>query len=886
MTEADGPNHPSGSAEPGGASEPAPPRDDPAAGGADGRGGADGTRAGTLPERPSLDGLEQRWAERWRADGTYAFDRTRERADVFSIDTPPPTVSGSLHLGHVYSYTHTDVVARYQRMRGRAVFYPMGWDDNGLPTERRVQNVYGVRCDPGLPYDADLTPPERPFDPPRAISRRNFVAFCETLTARDEQVFEELWRRLGLSVDWSLTYTTIGAAARTAAQRAFVRAVARDEAYTAEAPTLWDVGFGTAVAQAELEDRERPGAYHRLKFAGPTGPLFVDTTRPELLPACVALVCHPDDERYALLVGRTARTPLFDVEVPVRAHPLADPAKGTGLAMVCTFGDLTDVTWWRELDLDTRVLVGRDGRFAAEPPAGVPAAPYAPLAGATVNAARREIVAALGAALALIGEPRPITHPVKFYEKGDRPLEIVATRQWYLRNGGRDAALRDALLDRGRELDWVPAHMRHRYEHWVGGLNGDWLVSRQRFFGVPIPVWYRLDDDGRPDHSRPILPPESALPVDPSTDTPPGFIRADRGKPGGFAADPDVLDTWATSSLTPQIAGGWERDPDLFGRVFPMDLRPQAHEIIRTWLFATVLRAHTEHDALPWRHAVVSGWILDPDRKKMSKSAGNATTPVDLLERHGADAVRYWAASGRPGTDLAFDEGQMRVGRRLATKLLNAARFVLGLGAAEALRAPATAALDRAMLAALARTVATATEGLSAYDHTAGLVAAEQFFWTFCDDYIELVKERAYGPADDPGAASARAALANALSVQLRLFAPYLPYVTEEVWSWWRGGSVHTSPWPTPQEVERFGADEGDPALLAVVRDALGQVRRAKSQRKLSMKAPVPLAEALGPAAELDVLATALDDLRAAGRIDTLELHPDRTTELVIACAL
>ncbi|HYN94136.1 MAG TPA: class I tRNA ligase family protein, partial [Pilimelia sp.] len=323
------------------------------------------TERGRAPSRPSLDGLAEKWAPRWEREGTYAFDRTRARADVYAIDTPPPTVSGSLHVGHVYSYTHTDTVARFQRMRGKAVFYPMGWDDNGLPTERRVQNVYGVRCDPALPYDPDLAVPERPFDPPRAVSRRNFVALCGELTARDEEAFERLWRRLGLSVDWSHTYTTIGPAARAAAQRAFLRALARGEAYSAEAPTLWDVGFQTAVAQAELEDRERPGAYHRLRFTTTTGEVYVDTTRPELLPACVALVCHPSDERYAALVGSAATTPLFGVAVPVHAHPLADPAKGTGLVMVCTFGDLADVTWWRELALPARVALGRDGRLAA-----------------------------------------------------------------------------------------------------------------------------------------------------------------------------------------------------------------------------------------------------------------------------------------------------------------------------------------------------------------------------------------------------------------------------------------------------------------------------------------------------------------------------------------
>ncbi|HSI91943.1 MAG TPA: class I tRNA ligase family protein, partial [Jiangellaceae bacterium] len=384
----------------------------------------------TTVTKPALDGLEEKWAARWEEQGTYRFDRSASREQVYSINTPPPTVSGDLHVGHVFSYTHTDTIARYQRMRGRMVFYPMGWDDNGLPTERRVQNFYGVRCDPALPYDPEFRPSERPRRTQRPISRRNFVELCERLTARDEQAYERLWRQLGLSVDWGLTYTTIGAPAQAAAQRAFLRNLARGEAYQAEAPTLWDVTFQTAVAQAELDDRDRPGAYYRLAF----GPVHVDTTRPELLPACVALVAHPDDERYADLVGRTVRTPIFGVDVPVLTHSLADPAKGTGVAMVCTFGDVTDVTWWRELDLPIRAVVGRDGSFAPEPPDGVPAEPYRQLAGRPVEVARRLVVEQLTGAGALVGGAREIVHPVKFYEKGDRPLEIVTSRQWYIRN--------------------------------------------------------------------------------------------------------------------------------------------------------------------------------------------------------------------------------------------------------------------------------------------------------------------------------------------------------------------------------------------------------------------------------------------------------------------
>jgi valyl-tRNA synthetase len=863
-----------------------------------------------VPERPSLDGLEAKWGAVWERDGTYSFDRSAPRERVFSIDTPPPTVSGSLHVGHVFSFTHTDTVARYQRMRGKEVFYPMGWDDNGLPTERRVQNHYGVRCDPSVAYDPDFMDglparPEASEKEPVSVSRPNFVELCLQLTERDEQAFEALWRTLGLSVDWAMTYTTIGRDAQRISQRSFLGLLERDAAYQLEAPTLWDVDFRTAVAQAELEDRERPGAMHRVRFTAmdgdgpgtdpstgadrpagthPPAQALIETTRPELIPACVALLAHPDDERYRVLVGSEAVTPLFGTRVPVLAHPLVEKDKGTGLVMVCTFGDLTDVTWWRELSLPVRSVLGPDGRLT-EVPWGTPGwesqdlarakERYAELEGRTINQARKRIVELLQQSGDLIGEPQPVTRAVKFFEKGERPVEIVTSRQWFIRT----IEHRDELLARGRELKWHPPYMRARFEDWVNGLTGDWCVSRQRFFGVPFPVWYPLDGDGNILHDQPIAALEADLPVDPSTDVPDGYGASQRGQPNGFVGDPDIMDTWATSSLTPQIAGRAGEDDALFKQVFPMDVRPQAHDIIRTWLFSTVLRSHLDYDELPWANAAISGWVLDPDRKKMSKSKGNVVTPMHLLEEYGADAARYWAASGRPGTDTAFDPKQMKVGRRLAVKLLNASKFALTDLPAAGDRSEIgqlTHPLDRALIARLAAVVGEATDNFEEYDYARALERSESFFWWYCDYYLELVKGRRYD-ADPQVSASVSLALRTSLSAFQRLFAPFLPFVCEEVWAWWQQGSVHRATWPDAAELLATAANgatepEREAMALEVAAEALSEVRKAKSQARKPMRALVRRVVVRDTAERLQALELGKGDLLEAGTIELLEL--------------
>ena len=839
-----------------------------------------------VPDRANLDGIEERWTTRWDDEQTYAFDRSAAREAVYSIDTPPPTVSGSLHIGHVFSYTHTDTVARYQRMQGKSVFYPMGWDDNGLPTERRVQNYYGVRCDPTLPYDPEFVPPHDggdgksiKFADQQPISRRNFIELCWKLTETDEGQFEELWRRLGLSVDWHQHYQTIGAKAQKVAQAGFLKNLERGEAYQDQAPGLWDVTFQTAVAQAELEAREYPGSYHAVAFHGEAGDdVIIETTRPELLPACVALIAHPDDERYQHLFGTYVTSPVFGVRLPVVAHSAAEMDKGAGIAMCCTFGDLTDVQWWRELSLPTRSVLGKDGRIIRDTPDWITDPTgrnmYEQMAGKTTFSARKVLVDALQASGEMIGEAKPTQRMTNFFEKGDKPLEIVTSRQWYIRNGGRPFEeangkdLRENLVSAGNELSFHPDFMHVRYDNWVNGLNTDWLVSRQRFFGVPIPVWYKVSETGEVQFDSVITPELDQLPIDPSSDTPAGYTEDQRDKPGGFSGEIDIMDTWATSSLSAQIVSGWLNDDDLFQRVYPMDLRPQGQDIIRTWLFSSMVRAHLEFGENPWKRAAISGWILDPDHKKMSKSKGNVVTPMHLLEKHGSDAVRYWAASARLGVDAAFDEQQMKIGRRLAMKVLNASKFALSMAGERAAvdldPAAVTEPVDRAVLAGLATVVEGATAAFDSYDHTRALELTETYFWTFCDDYLELVKDRAY--SDDPAAKSAQVALNIAVDTFLRLLSPFIPFATEEVWSWYRTGSVHLAAWPEVRPLRQVGAG-ADPDLIRVAGEALTVLRKVKSENKVSQRTSYAWVNLSVDAADRDLLDLVHGDLVKAAHV-------------------
>jgi valyl-tRNA synthetase len=845
-----------------------------------------------IPERYDHLASERHWAARWEEWGLYRWDPSRPREETFVVDTPPPTVSGSLHVGHGYSYTHQDLIVRYQRMRGRNIVYPMGWDDNGLNTERRVQNVLGVRPNPSLPYRPGWQPrrDRRPDEPVEEISRANFVEACAIVTAEDEVAYETTWRRLGLSVDWSLNYATIDARSRRVSQLSFLDLYRRGFVYRALAPTMWDVDFRTAVAQAEVEDRERPGAYHDVRFAVEGGgELLISTTRPELLGACIAVVAHPDDARYQALFGRTALTPLYRAPVPIQASPHADPEKGTGILMVCTFGDQADVEFWKRSGMPLRQLIGFDGRilparygeapFPSRDPRAALAAHEA-IVGLRVEAARRRMAELLarpgsapdGAGAALAGEPRAVQHSVKFYENGERPLEFVPTRQWFVRL----LEHRQTLLEQGRRIEWHPAHMRTRYEHWVEGLNQDWCVSRQRYSGVPFPVWYPIGADGAADLEHPILADADALPIDPLASPPPGRREEERGRPGGFEGDGDVMDTWATSSLTPQIVSGWGLDPARHAKLFPADLRPQAHEIIRTWAFYTIAKAWMHEKAIPWRHVLISGWVVDPERKKMSKSKGNVVTPQQVFDEHSADAYRYWAARNRPGVDTSFDPKVVQIGRRLCTKLFNASRFVLGQldrvgDSAYALGTEAIAEpLDLAFASRLREVIERAGQAFESFDYASALHASEEAFWEFCDDYLELVKIRSYADDDTPARRSALATLRVSLHAFLRLFAPLLPYVCEEAWSWRFAGpgrerSVHTSRWPTVDEIATRG--EVSPASFPCAIELLRKIRAAKTRERRNLRWEVARLQVGAAPGDLDALRPLLEDVLRAGAV-------------------
>ena len=816
-----------------------------------------------LDQHLELESIEKRCKKFWLDNNVYAYDRNKSREETFIIDTPPPTVSGSLHIGHIFSYTQTDIIARYQRMNGKTIFYPIGWDDNGLPTERRVQNYYNITCNPDLPYKNNFKPEHSTdkLSSRQEVSRKNFIEACEELTASDESIFEDVFKNIGHSYDWSLKYTTISPKTIKISQESFIDLLEKGYIASIEAPTMWDVTFQSAVAQAEIEDREVQGFFHDIKFEieGSDESFIISTTRPELLPACIAIVAHPDDERYTKFIGKKAVVPLFDISVDIVASEHAEKDKGTGIMMVCTFGDSADVSWWKKSGLPLKQIIGSDGKildieygkgvFTSRNPDKANKH-FKTLVGLTVKQARSQIVELLRECGALQGEPRLITHIVKFYEKGNLPIEFVSSRQWFVKL----LEQKNKLIAAGQQIKWKPAHMQHRYEEWANGLNQDWCISRQRFFGVPFPVWYRLDCKGFPDYDHPIIADKKQLPVDPMSDAPLNFTEEHRGKPNGFIGDKDVMDTWATSALTPEIALDIAQSP----LHLPFDVRPQAHDIIRTWAFYTIAKALMHHNTIPWKNILISGFILDPDRKKMSKSKGNVITPQHLIDNYGADSVRYWAARARLGTDTAFEEQIMAQGKKLVNKIFNASKFAITIVSNSGFTdyvnyiSSITDVMDKSWLYKLSSSFERASKYFSTYDYAGALETIEKCFWDFCDNYLEIVKKRAYSDNNK----SAVASLIKSIDVFIRAFAPFCPFITEEIyqalpWNTDKLSSVHLSSWPTEKEFEGMT----DMSMLyESVSQIISEVRKAKTEANKTQKTPVKRIEIKAPEALISIL--------------------------------
>jgi len=802
--------------------------------------------------------VEPRLAAWWQENGVNGFDLDREGPVVYSIDTPPPTVSGFLHLGHVYSYSHPDFIARFRRMCGDNVFFPMGFDDNGLPTERLVERRLGQT--------------------PEELGRSAFIQACLEASAELELEYEALWRRLGLSIDWRYTYSTINDLSRRTSQSSFLDLYRKGLAYRRRAPSIWCPHCHTAIAQAEVNDVERQSEFLTLPFRLHNGDtLEVATTRPELLPACVAVFVHPDDARFRELVDRQATVPLFGQSVPVLHDDRADPSKGTGAVMCCTFGDQMDVEWWYTHDLPLRDGLDRHGRLT--PIAGV-------FGGESVAEARQSIGRALEEEHMLL-ERRPVSQTVRVHDRCDTTVEYIVMPQWFIPVLDH----KEALLAAGEEVKWYPAHMQARYREWVTNLHWDWCISRQRLYGVAFPVWYCTAC------GEIMVAEEDALPVDPTEQTPPQACACGSAS---FEPERDVMDTWATSSVSPQIAGRLLADPALYARVFPFSLRAQAHDIIRTWAFDTIVKSQYHFGQTPWRAVLISGWGLAAEGAgKISKSRGGGPMPpMEMVAKYSADAARYWAASTGLGKDATISEEKIQVGAKLVTKLWNVARFAERFLAGFQIppEPPPLSAADRWILSCSQRLIQQATGSFTAYDYMGAKNATERFFWgDLCNNYLEMAKKRLY---DDSNAlhAGARFTLHHTLLMVLKLFAPILPYVTEEIYQGLFAvqESIHRSSWPV---VDTTRIDERAETAGQQLLQVASAVRQYKSEQGVSLSTPLArLQLTVQPDGLLDAMADAADDVssvtraaevvisgQAEGEMDGMVHLPTPQSELVIS---
>ncbi len=796
-----------------------------------------------LQDKLDISKIEAKWQEIWYEKGIYKWDKNKTREETFSIDTPPPTVSGILHMGHVFSYTQTDFIARFQRMNGKSVFYPIGFDDNGLPTERLVEKVKKIRA--------------------KDLRREEFIKICQEVVLEVEEKFRKIFKALGLSFDWEQEYQTISTQSRKLSQMSFLDLYNKGKIIRRFGPSFWDVKDQTAIAQAENIDKEQVGILNDIKFKISDGndDIVIATTRPEMLPACVAVFYHPEDERYKHLAGKKAIVPPFNQTINILPDNDVEQEKGTGLVTCCTFGDIQDIEWWRKHKLDTRECINLYGKMQN--------ADF--LNGMKIQDARKLVIEKLKQENKLVGQTEVIQN-VKCAERSGGVLEIIPTYQWYI----EILPYKKQLHGKNEQCNWHPQFMKERLKNWIDGLNQDWCISRQRYFGVPFPVWYskRKGEEGKI-----LLADINQLPVDPYVDLPVGYSREE------VEAEKDVMDTWATSALTPQlsslgISDEFMIDKEKYHKLFPFDLRPQAHEIIRTWVFGTIVKSMFHQDTIPWKNLMISGWCLTPDKSKMSKSKGNIITPEKLIKEQGADVIRYWASNSKLGMDIVYSEQVFKIAKRLITKLWNAGRFVephiLNFKPTTLKQDVADGRifcdLDLWILSGLYRVIEGATKSFEEYGYSDARVCIENFFWKdFCDNYLELIKTRIYDESNEhpKEKCSVILTLYYVFQTVLRLFAPYIPHVVEEINVILFSNNESITQINKWSKLEDYYFDDKYLKLGKNVINILELVRKYKSIHKLSLRTEID--EVLYSGEEIPT--SALTDLQNASNCEKLSFR-------------
>ncbi len=781
-----------------------------------------------FPKNYSFNDSERKWQKYWQEQKIYLWDNNETRENSFVVDTPPPTVSGQLHIGHVYSYTQADFIVRFQRMIGKNIFYPIGFDDNGLPTERLVEKQQKIRA---------ITMP-----------REQFIEICKEVVISEEEKFRSLFNQMALSVDWDLEYQTINPISRKISQMSFLDLVQKGEIYRNNQPILWDPVDQTALAQADIEDQEKTSMMNDIVFHTEHGEMIIiATTRPELLPACVAVFYNPNDNRYKHLKGKFAITPLFSDKVPILSDELVQIDKGTGLVMCCTFGDRTDIIWWKTHNLPLKAIIDKAG-IIKMPSQLIDSPFYHQINGLKIKDARSKIIEIIKEQRLLVRQVE-VTQSVKCAERSGSPLEILATPQWFVHT----IKHKDILLRRSNELNWHPKNMKIKLENWINNIAWDWCISRQRYFGVPFPVWYskRIGEEGKI-----LFADMTQLPVDPIQDLPIGYSK------GEVEPDYDVMDTWATSSISPQLSSHsiskeFSINPERHQKLFPADLRPQAHEIISTWAVYTILKAQLHENILPWKNIMISGWCLASDRSKMSKSKGNIIVPEQLIAQYGSDVTRYWTAKSKLGADSAYSEDIMKNGKRLVNKLWNACKFAAihfdKLDIIDKniqifnIKSKICHEFDQWLMVKLLELIAKVELDMQNYEYASAMDLIEKFFWSiFCDNYLEITKIRAYNEdgSNNKGQYSTIITLYYSIQILLKLFAPFLPHITEEIWQiLYSGKSIHIrGNWPKIGNLSFPVNPANSNQLIEIVE----LVRKAKTERNLSIKAGIKMLEVMG----------------------------------------